>query len=209
MKKKAHYKFFFEKAMVSHFPNNYTALIIETEELFLRFSADIEFASKSSNPIDRRLDFAAYFLAMIKVLENKGLLYEQIKDICLEITYDFVLPKSFLQRWIKRLPVKLIGFKVTNIFLNEFNKRIGKKGNPDGFRAEILTAKSETYNLGFGINIFECGICKLFQKHEAGKYVSILCEVDKITSGFAGLELIRSNTIANGADKCDFRYRKA
>lgn len=47
-------------------------------------------------------------------------------------------------------------------------------------------------------------ICKLFQKHGAVRYAAILCEVDQITS----LELIRSSTIANGATKCDFRFRK-
>lgn len=51
-------------------------------------------------------------------------------------------------------------------------------------------------------------ICKLFQKHGAGRYAAILCEVDKLTSSLAGLELIRSGTIANGAAKCDFKFRK-
>jgi hypothetical protein len=113
-----------------------------------------------------------------------------------------------MQLWLKRLPAKLIGWKIIRPILNAFSRKVSKKGNPDGFRAEILTDKSETYNLGYGVDILECGICKLFQKHHAGKYASILCEVDKVTSGMAGLELIRSGTIANGAAKCDFRFRK-
>ncbi|MBL7784508.1 MAG: L-2-amino-thiazoline-4-carboxylic acid hydrolase, partial [Chitinophagales bacterium] len=44
-------------------------------------------------------------------------------------------------------------------------------------------------------------MCKLFQKHDYSKYASILCEVDEITSGLAGLQLIRTGTIANGAKK--------
>ena len=58
------------------------------------------------------------------------------------------------------------------------------------------------------LTFIECGICKLFQKHNAGKYASILCEVDKVTSNLAGLELIRNSTIAYGAEKCDFRFKK-
>ena len=72
----------------------------------------------------------------------------------------------------------------------------------------MITDKKDTYDLGYGIDILECGICKLFQKHDAAKYASILCEVDKVTSGLAGLELIRTGTIALGATKCDFRFRK-
>ncbi|MDB5014511.1 MAG: hypothetical protein JWQ25_2713, partial [Daejeonella sp.] len=52
------------------------------------------------------------------------------------------------------------------------------------------------------------GICKLFNKHNYQKYSAILCEVDEITSALAGLELIRKGTIARGATKCDFRFKK-
>ena len=89
-----------------------------------------------------------------------------------------------------------------------FHNKVVTKGNEAGFRAGIITDKKETYNFGYGFDIYECGICKLFQKHNAGKYASILCEVDKVTSNLAGLELIRNSTIAYGAEKCDFRFKK-
>ena len=169
---------------------------------------DTKFAARSSNPIDRRLDFSAYFLATIQTLEAKGMSYSQIKEICLEIVYDYVAPKNKVQRWLKTIPPKVVGLAIARIFLKRFNKKLSVKGDPEGFRAEILTDKAQTLNLGYGVNILECGICKLFQKHDAAKYSSILCEVDKITSGMAGLELIRTGTIALGADKCDFRWKR-
>jgi len=208
MKGNAAYKYFFKKAINRHFPGTAAKWIAEVEERFAVLSEDTKFAATSSNPIDRRLDFCAYFLALIKVLESKGLSYEQIKAICLEITIDYVSPKNRVQKWLKQLPPKLVGWKITGGLINIFNKKVSVKGNPDGFRAVILTDKSETYGLGYGVDILECGICKLFQKHDAGKYAPILCEVDKVTSALAGLELIRHGTIANGADKCDFRFRK-
>jgi hypothetical protein len=55
--------------------------------------------------------------------------------------------------------------------------------------------------------MIECGICKLFEKHNYGKYTSIPCEVDELTSGLAGLKLIRNGTIALGATKCDFSFK--
>lgn len=208
MKGNSAYKYFFKKAINQHFPDTSVVLIAEVEERFAELSKDTKFAAKSTNPIDRRLDFSAYFLALIKVLENKGLSYEQIRAICIEITIDFVSPKNFIQKWLKQLPPKLVGLKIARGFLNTLNKKVSVKGNPDGFRAVILTDKRETYDLGYGVDILECGICQLFQKHQANKYASILCEVDKVTSGLAGLELIRKGTIANGAEKCDFRFKK-
>jgi hypothetical protein len=92
--------------------------------------------------------------------------------------------------------------------ISNLNKKVSKRSHPDGFVANIITDKEETFGLGYGIDILECGICKLFKKHNYEKYSSILCEVDEITSGLAGLSLVRTGTIALGAKKCDFRFKK-
>ncbi len=199
---------FFKKALEKHFPQQSSVLQNEVDERFKVLSIDTRFASTSSNPIDKRLDFAAYFLALIQTLEKRNQSYDEIKSFCLEVTYDYVLPKNALQKWLKRLPANLVGLKITKPLLKLFHNKVVTKGNEAGFRAAIITDKSETFNFGYGFDIHECGICKLFQKHNAAKYASILCEVDKVTSNLAGLELIRKSTIALGAEKCDFRFKK-
>ena len=168
---------------------------------------DVGFARTCKNPIDRRLDFVACFLALIKVLDKNGEDYDKIRRISLEITINYVSPKNKFQAFIKKLMPKLVGYRITNYIIKKFDSRISKPFHPDGFVARIVTDKSETYGFGYGFDILECGICKLFQKHGYYKYASILCEVDKITSAFAGLELIQNGTIANGAEKCDFRFK--
>ncbi len=71
----------------------------------------------------------------------------------------------------------------------------------------MVTDPALTHGLGYGMDILECGNCKLFQKHGAGRYVPILCEVDKLAVLLAGLEMIRKGKIADGADCCDFRWK--
>lgn len=178
------------------------------DSIYKIISQDTKFAFTSGNPIDKRLDFSAYFLSLIQVLEKRGETFEQIREICLQATYEYVRPKNKLQQWLKRLPAKLINIKLFKIFLQVLDKKMSTKGHPNGFVAKIITDKEETYGLGYGFDVVECGICKLFMKHNAQKYASILCEVDKLTSSLAGLILIRTGTIANGADKCDFRFKK-
>jgi hypothetical protein len=94
------------------------------------------------------------------------------------------------------------------MLIKSLHERVKTNANADGFIARIITDQQETYGLGYGIDILECGICKLFKKHHYQKYASILCEVDEITSSLAGLKLIRTGTIANGAIKCDFRFKR-
>lgn len=202
------YKKYFHKTLKANFPNGFSQMIAEVEGHYQIISQDSNFAYTSSNPIDRRLDFSAYFLALIKTLDEKGETYERIRTICLEVVLDYVKPQNEFEAWRKKLPVKLLNTWLGRFLVKSLQKKAGKLGHPDGFLANIITDKAETYGFGYGIDIIECGICKLFNKHNAQKYASILCEVDEVTSNLAGLQMIRNGTIANGAKKCDFRYKK-
>lgn len=202
------YRKYFLKVIKIYYPDCTAQLIASIEAHYNIISKDTYFAATSSNPIDKRLDFCAYFLALIKVLDEKGESFEKIRKVSLEIVLDYVKPKNKLSAWAKRLPLKLIQMPFSTFLLNIFNDKVSKKGHESGFLAHIITDKNATYGLGYGIDIIECGICKLYQKHNFQKYASILCEVDEITSRLAGLKLIRTSTIALGAQKCDFRFVK-
>ena len=206
--KNGNYKKYFTNAVKNTYPNTSDFLIAEIDKNFKYISKDTNFALSSANPIDRRLDFSAYFLALIKTLDGQGETFETIREICLEIVTEYVRPKNKFQQFLKRLPAKLTNTWLANIFLKSFAKKVSQKAHQDGFVAKIITDKNETFGFGYGFDILECGICKLFKKHNYEKYSSILCEVDEITSRLAGLKLIRTGTIALGAKKCDFRFKK-
>ncbi|MBK9014089.1 MAG: L-2-amino-thiazoline-4-carboxylic acid hydrolase [Saprospiraceae bacterium] len=200
---------FFYQALRQQYPTDHQPLCEAIETRYQAIFPDVAFARRSANPMDRRLDFTAYFLATIQVLEKRGEDFEQIRHICLDIAHEYVRPKNALHAWLKRLPVKIIASPLGGLLTRFMEKKTSKLGHPDGFRVNMLTDPAKTFGLGYGIDVVECGICKLFQKHGAGKYAGILCEVDKLTSSLAGLELIRSGTIANGAKCCDFRWKVA
>ena len=199
---------YFAEGIRKNFPAQSAKIISAVDDHYKIISVDTAFAASSGNPIDKRLDFCGYFLALIKTLDEQGESFETTKKVCLEIVTEFVRPKNRLQQLLKRIPAKLTNTWFSTLFLKEFGKRVSKNSNPDGFIANIITDKKETFGLGYGVDILECGICKLFNKHNYQKYSSILCEVDAITSDLAGLKLIRNGTIALGAKKCDFRWEK-
>ena len=204
----ANYKKYFVTGIEKNFPYHSDTIINQTDLHYKIISADTSFAASSTNPIDKRLDFSAYFLALIKTLDEQGEKFETTRKICLEIVTEYVRPKNKLQQLLKKLPAKLINTKLATYLLKVFNKRVSRNSNPEGFIANIITDKKETLGLGYGVDILECGICKIFNKHNYQKYSSILCEVDHITSDLAGLKLVRNGTIALGAKKCDFRWKR-
>lgn len=202
------FKKHFHSAIQRRYPAQAETLVSELEARYAFLKKEVAFAKKSANPVDRRLDFTACFLALVQVLEKQGEPFEEIREICLEITHEYVRPKNAVQAWFKRLPVKIIGSPLGSLLTNFMKKKTEKLGHPDGFRTKMVTDPAQTFGLGYGMDILECGICKQFQKHGMQRYATILCEVDKLTSALAGLEMVRSSTIANGAEKCDFRWRK-
>lgn len=158
--------------------------------------------------MDRRLEIAAYFLATIMELEKRGESYDSIRHTLLEIAQAYVRPKNTLHQAFKKLPAYLITTRLGKFVIRQMEKRVGQYSHPDGFSVRVITKKEETLGFGYGIDILECGICKLFTRFQMEKYTSLLCEVDYITSSLAGLTLIRSGTIALGASKCDFRFQR-
>jgi hypothetical protein len=204
----AKYRKYFIAGIKKNFPGLSGNITAKVDTHYKIISADTAFAASSANPIDKRLDFCAYFLALIKTLDEQRENFETIRKICLEIVSEYVRPKNKLQQLLKKLPAKLVNTWLATFFLKEFGKTVSKNSNPGGFIANIIIDKQETLGLGYGVDILECGICKLFKKHNYQKYSSVLCEVDALTSDLAGLKLVRNGTIALGAKKCDFRWER-
>jgi hypothetical protein len=204
----ASYKKYFDRVIRDHYPEKFDQLRAAIDAHFKSIAPDIRFAATSKNPIDRRLEVCSYFLAVFKTLDECGEPYETIQTISREIATEYVRPKNKLQAYMKRLPAKLSNTWLANRVIRILNKKFSQRDNPEGFVAKIITDKDETYGVGYGFDILECGICKLYKKHHYEKFASILCEFGEMTSALAGMKLVRTGTIANGAHTCDFRFKK-
>ena len=64
-------------------------------------------------------------------------------------------------------------------------------------------------NAYIAVNITKCGITDWFRDQGAPEIAPIACEGDYIwTELLTGLKFVRTKTIANGDDICDFRFVK-
>ena len=60
----------------------------------------------------------------------------------------------------------------------------------------------------WGIDFTECRIVKFFRAQGAGELAPYLCLGDFPISDAFGTGLIRNTTIAEGGDRCDFRFKR-
>jgi hypothetical protein len=79
-----------------------------------------------------------------------------------------------------------------------------KKDEKYGWASDF--PQSDAY---IAFNMTKCGLSDWFRDQGAPEIASIACEGDFIwTKLLTGLEFIRTKTIANGNDVCDFRFLK-
>lgn len=79
-----------------------------------------------------------------------------------------------------------------------------KKRFPGDWVYDFLEGTEE---FDLGMDFTQCGIQKLYHKYDADEFTPYLCAMDIIMSECGNLGLHRTQTLAEGSDKCDFRYR--
>ena len=70
---------------------------------------------------------------------------------------------------------------------------------------DILPGNGE-YDLGYDYH--QCGICKICSDEGCSELAKYLCRMDFVLADIMGMKLVRTGTIAEGADICDFRYSR-
>ena len=148
------------------------------------------------------LVYGVYYLGVYKVLKNSGLSLEDIGIIVYK-TYEVMADHP---KWILRI----VGhFKYGQKYLEKLKKAAEeshKRRYPGDWVCTFIEGDGEAYDFGF--DIMECGICKFYQANGASEFSPYMCLSDYVVSKAFDRGLVRHKTIAEGAEKCDFRYKK-
>ncbi len=72
----------------------------------------------------------------------------------------------------------------------------------------ITFIKGNGREFDFGLNYNECGIVKLFHAQDADEFTRFICLTAFPYNKSLGTGLIVTKTIAEGAEKCEFRFKR-
>jgi len=95
------------------------------------------------------------------------------------------------------------------LFLRRVRKRAAesqKRQYPGGYVFTYIEGNGRDFD--WGIDYAECSSCKLLKAQNAMELAPYVCAVDKVSSELLGWGLTRTMTLAEGFDKCDFRFKK-
>lgn len=86
-----------------------------------------------------------------------------------------------------------------------WSKESHKRRYENDWVVDVLD-KTEHFELGY--DYLECGICKLCRDEGCFELAKYLCGLDFVLADIMGMKLKRTMTLANGNEKCDFRYSR-
>jgi len=179
---------------------NYVELILNT---YLGIEKELPYIGGDDNPYRIALKGGAQGLALYKVMKNVGLPLEKIGTIFNEWMKDFyfTLPDTYRQE------VNRLRFGEEYILkMKHLAKESQKRRYSEDWVYTLVDGKGEDFD--YGIDYTECGICKMFKSAGLEEFIPFICECDFILGEAFGLGLTRTMTLAEGKEKCDFRFKK-
>ena len=68
--------------------------------------------------------------------------------------------------------------------------------------------KGDGQAFDYGVDYTQCATCKFYRAEGASELAPYVCAVDKTYSQMLDRGLTRTMTLAEGYDRCDFRFKK-
>ncbi|MBI9097882.1 MAG: L-2-amino-thiazoline-4-carboxylic acid hydrolase [Spirochaetaceae bacterium] len=179
----------------------------EAEELLLiidkkaeAFIPEIIFLGTNNKFIENYFA-AAFLIPTIRILEEKGMREREIG----KLIYD-----SAAQGYEEMVtPFVKWQFRTFVMGVEDMYRDAAKTQAstwPGDWKAIAVEGDGESFD--YGMDFTECGILSLYKAQGLEHYVKYICLCDYAIWSQFDVELIRTQTLGNGAPYCDFRYKE-
>lgn len=163
---------------------------------------EVPYIGGDENMFTEWLDYGVYYLAAYYVLKSQDQSIDQVGRIIYE-TYEVMADHP---QWL----LSLVGsLRYDDKYIQRLKAAAAesqRRRYPGDWVSAFVEGDGETFD--YGLDVTECGICKLYQAHAASRLARYLCLSDYVQSRAFDRGLMRYKTIAEGAGMCDFRYRQ-
>lgn len=189
--------------LVSRYGADLTATMIgETRNEYQALIPQLPYIG-GKQPFTQFLISTAWFLAMYRVLRKHGETVEQVGRLLYEASEVFLkVYPGFLHRFFGQMTF-------SRLYLRRLQKRAAesrKRKYPGDYVYTFVKGDGETFD--YGVDYVECAACKFLGAQGAAELAPYLCAADRLYSEMLGWGLVRTATLAEGAPKCDFRFKK-
>jgi len=180
------------------------AIARESLQRFEALLPDLPYIGGGENGNTSDLYLAAAMLAVYRSLQTRGATVEEAARIMYLGTASFFnsIPMRWLMRWQGR---RMLGPKRIEQ-LRRDAARSQERRYPDDWVFEVV--EGDGHDFGIGVDYTECGIVKYLEREGAGELAPYGCWIDYPMFAAMGLRLDRTETLAQGGRRCDFRVSR-
>ena len=165
---------------------------------------DIPYIGGDANHLTKNLYMTAAMLAMYRSLRARGESVEGAARLIYLGTSSFYsgFPLRLLLRWRGRQQ-----FSRRRIDQRRRDAAVSQKRRyPDDWVFSIVEGDGQTFQ--WGMDYTECGIVKYLNRQGAPELAPYLCWIDYPVFAGMRVKLVRTETIAQGCHRCDFRFSR-
>ena len=194
----------FSKVLALHVDDQSTSAIIqETRQEFERLIPKIPYIGGKVNNLTQDLIDCTMLLALYQVLKREGFRIEEIGKMVIEMEQRRV---HSYPRFILKLLGKVIHSPLGKNRLKKAADKSQEGRYPGGWVSVYIEGDGEEFD--FGIDYLECGLCKFYHQQGADEFTPYLCQFDYVQQSAMRAGFFRSMTLAEGAERCDFRWKR-
>jgi hypothetical protein len=165
---------------------------------------DLPYIGGKDNYFTQFLIMTAMLTPIVKIMHEEKIPERKIGQVMFEIAESFI---NLIPNFIQRRQGKKLFTEESKI---EWQKRClasQEKDQPYDWVCEFVEGGEEDFSYGF--NMTRCGNVDFWIKQGLEQYVPYLCLIDWPGWKAKEIEAIRTQTLAHGAENCDFRYVKS
>jgi len=190
-----------EKALVTRFGNaDASAMMGDIRHQCGTLAVEAPYIGGEDNMFTEWLTYGVYYLAVYRVLEARG---QSVQEVG-KLIFDVFQAMADYPKWLVRL---IGGFKYSDRYIGRLRDAVANT-QARRYPGDWLATFVEGEGFDYGIDIAECGICKFYREQGAEELAPYLCLSDYVVSDAFDRGLVRHKTLAEGADVCDFRFKK-
>ena len=146
---------------------------------------------------------ASRYLAVYRTFQNHGRTIEEVGRLVYEIgEAEF----RAIPSWVRRV-IGILWF--SRWFRKRLQRRVLQSQEREysgGYVLAYIEGKGQDFD--YGVDYIECASCKFLNEQDAAGLGPYVCAVDKVASEMLGWGLRRTMTIADGGERCDFRFKE-
>jgi len=174
------------------------AVLRDAREQYEALIPEIPYIGGDENPMTRHLVRSTTSLVLYKAMKALGKTAEEVGKVVYAAVVEVV--SQLPPRTFKELSAEYIAKG------KEQARKSQDRHYPEDWVWEFVEGDGMEFDYGY--DFLECGTQKFYHAQDADEFLPFYCYLDFVTHRTTGWGFARSMTLAEGYEKCDFRWKK-